>query len=96
MAFRLEIWLFPIRLLEAVKVGGEAGAFSNSPRRALWPREVRSGLFGSFGYLVDQDQLTQLNKPDKLNNQTNPFLRTVLGHPKSTGGSVYSNGDRAI
>jgi len=52
MAFRLEIWFFPIRLPEAVKVGGEAGAFSNSPRRALWPRKVRSGLFGSFGYLV--------------------------------------------
>jgi hypothetical protein len=40
----------------------------------LWPREVRSGLFGSFGHLVDPDQLNQLNKPDKLNNQTNPFL----------------------
>jgi hypothetical protein len=52
MAFRGEILLFSIRLPEAMKVEDEARAFLNSTGRLLWEREVRTGLFGLFSYLV--------------------------------------------
>jgi hypothetical protein len=48
MAFRGEIWLFPIRLPGAVKVGGEARAFLNSAV-GLSGLSGLSGLFGLSG-----------------------------------------------
>jgi hypothetical protein len=65
------------------------------------PEGIRDGSVASEYVEVEVkveprfDSLTlslNLNLPQKLAD----FFSILLGHPKSTGGSVYSNGNRAI
>ena len=54
MAFRGEIWLFPIRLPEAVKVEDKARAFLNSQRIPLGTLLAHPEGAGNFVY-ADRD-----------------------------------------